>query len=166
MRSDTAVDLSVSFRNVIAAVATPVCVVTALSGRGPHGTTVGAFAALSRNPPMVVVSLARTSELLAVIRCTLRFGVNVLGSAHADWAAAFARKGGAAKFAGVPWTLDGELPRLPDTGWLACRVARLVDGGDHVLVLGDVLAAQPTDEPPLTYHCRMFGTHAALTPST
>jgi hypothetical protein len=29
-----------------------------------------------------------------------------------------------------------------------------------------VSLAQPTDGPPLTYHCRVFGTHAALTPST
>jgi flavin reductase (DIM6/NTAB) family NADH-FMN oxidoreductase RutF len=147
----------------MAAVATPVGVVTALPCGRPHGTTVGAFALLSRNPPMVVLSLARTSELLTVIRSTPRFGVNVLGSTHAGWAIAFARKGGAGKFADIPWSMDSGLPRLPDTGWLVCRVARLVDGGDHVLVLGDVTAAHAAGGLPLTYHGRMFGTHAALT---
>jgi flavin reductase (DIM6/NTAB) family NADH-FMN oxidoreductase RutF len=166
MISNHETDLHATFRDVMAAVATPICVVTALSGGRPHGTTVGAFALLSRNPPMVVLSLARTSELLAVIRSTPRFGVNVLGSTHAGWAITFARKGGAAKFAGVPWSLDGGLPRLPDTGWLVCRVARLIDGGDHVLVLGDVTAAHPASGLPLTYHGRMFGTHAALTSLT
>jgi flavin reductase (DIM6/NTAB) family NADH-FMN oxidoreductase RutF len=156
-------DLHDSFRKVMAAVATPVCVVTTLSGGRPHGTTVGAFASLSRNPPMVVLSLARTSELLTVIRSTMRFGVNVLGSTHAHWAIAFARKGGAAKFEDIPWSVDSGLPRLPDTGWLVCRVARLVDGGDHLLVLGDVTAAHAADGLPLTYHGRMFGTHAVLT---
>lgn len=155
-------DLQATFRDVMAGVATPVCVVTALSEGGPHGTTVSAFASLSMNPPMAVVSLHRMSELLAVIRLTMRFGVNILGSEHANWARAFARKGGAAKFGAITWTLDGGVPRLPGTGWLACRVAELVDGGDHVLVLGDVAAAQTAGGPPLTYHGRAFGTHAAL----
>jgi flavin reductase (DIM6/NTAB) family NADH-FMN oxidoreductase RutF len=41
-------------------------------------------------------------------------------------------------------------------------VAHLVDGGDHVVVLGDVLAAHAVDARPLTYHGRVFGTHVAL----
>jgi flavin reductase (DIM6/NTAB) family NADH-FMN oxidoreductase RutF len=44
-------------------------------------------------------------------------------------------------------------------------VHELVDGGDHVVVLGTVLAADTVAGPPLTYHGRAFGTHAALEPS-
>jgi flavin reductase (DIM6/NTAB) family NADH-FMN oxidoreductase RutF len=159
---DGETDLQATFRDVMADVATPVCVVTALFEDGPHGTTVSAFASLSMNPPMVLVSLHRTSGLLAVIRLTMRFGVNILGSEHAHWARTFARKGGTAKFGTITWTLDSGVPRLPGTGWLACRVADLIDGGDHVLILGDVAAAQAAGGPPLTYHGRAFGTHAAL----
>lgn len=74
------------FRKVMASVVTPVSVVTAMSGGEgdglPHRTTVSAFASLSMNPPMVLVSLDRASDLLALVRQTGRFGVNVLG-AHA-----------------------------------------------------------------------------------
>jgi flavin reductase (DIM6/NTAB) family NADH-FMN oxidoreductase RutF len=89
------------------------------------------------------------------------FGLNVLGHGQAQLAAAFARKGDD-KFAGVPWTEDGGAPRLDGSpGWLACTVAQLVDGGDHVVVLGDVWSAVRADGAPLTYHARTFGTHLA-----
>ena len=45
---------------------------------------------------------------------------------------------------------------------LACRVTQLVEGGDHVIVLGEVGRAATAAGPPLTYHARTFGTHAAV----
>lgn len=152
------------FRDVMAGVATPVSVITSIGAAGlPHGTTVSAFASLSMGPPMVLVSLDRGSDLLVVVRESGRFAVNVLGADQASIALAFARKGGTGKFQGVRWDLDHGLPRLPGApGWLACDVAELVDGGDHVLALGAVVAAGTSDGRPLTYHGRVFGTHTAL----
>ncbi|WP_254206016.1 flavin reductase family protein [Nocardia alni] len=147
----------------MAAVCTPVSVVTAMADGLPHGTTVSAFASLSMDPPMVLVSLDRGSDLLAIVRETGRFGLNVLGSSQSELALNFARKGGTAKFTGIGFDLEETVPRIPGAaGFLACGVARLVDGGDHVVVLGDVLTADAAGAPPLTYHSREFGTHAAL----
>jgi flavin reductase (DIM6/NTAB) family NADH-FMN oxidoreductase RutF len=151
------------FREVMAGVATPVSVVTSMADGLPHGTTVSAFASLSMAPPMVLVSLDRGSDLLALVRESGRFGVNVLGSTQSALALAFARKGGTGKFSGVRWEVDHDLPRLPGApGWLACDVAALVEGGDHVVALGTVVAAETLDGLPLTYHGRVFGTHSAL----
>jgi flavin reductase (DIM6/NTAB) family NADH-FMN oxidoreductase RutF len=148
-----------TFRQVMASVCTPVSVVTAMAGHRPHGSTVSAFASLSLNPPMVLLSLDRASELLFHIRRSLVFGLNVLHAGQAPLATAFARKG-ADKFNGVSWVLDSGVPRLEGSaGWLACRVEQLVSGGDHIVVLGRVLAARHTTAPPLTYHQRRFGTH-------
>jgi flavin reductase (DIM6/NTAB) family NADH-FMN oxidoreductase RutF len=36
------------------------------------------------------------------------------------------------------------------------------DGGDHVLALGQVVAAETFEAQPLTYHGRLYGTHARL----
>ncbi|MGP3941474.1 flavin reductase family protein [Streptomyces sp. 6N106] len=155
--------LTSAFREVMAGVATPVTVVTAMDGRRPHGTTVSAFASLSMQPPMVLVALDRRSELLALIKSSLRFGVNVLGHGQSALALAFARKGGAGRFTGVSWEVDGGVPRLSAApGWLVCEVADVVEGGDHVIALGNVLAAQAATCAPLTYHARAFGTHVAL----
>lgn len=151
------------FRDVMAGVATPVSVVTGMDDHGPHGTTVSAFASLSMDPPMVLVSLANNSELLSLVRRTGRFGVNVLASTQSALALAFATKAGSGKFDGADWQPDTGVPRLDQAlGWLVCEVQSLVEGGDHVVVLGLVVAADTTDGLPLTYHGRVFGTHAAL----
>ncbi|MFD4606013.1 flavin reductase family protein [Streptomyces sp. NPDC058464] len=155
-----------AFRDVMAGVASPVTVVTGVSEGVPHGTTVSAFTSLSLSPPMVLVSLDRGSRLLEVVRGSGRFGVNVLSSHQAGLALRFARKGGAEKFDGTEWSLVHGLPRLPEaTGWLACETETLVDGGDHVVLLGRVLSAEHRVAPPLTYHARAFGTHSMLAAS-
>jgi flavin reductase (DIM6/NTAB) family NADH-FMN oxidoreductase RutF len=157
------VDVSnTTFREVMAGVATPVTVVTAMDGDRPHGTTVSAFASLSMTPPMVLVALDRESDLLTVIRSCRRFGVNVLASNQATLALAFARKG-SGKFAEVPYEVQDGLPRIRQvTGWLACDLTDLVDGGDHLIALGTVTSACTPGGSPLTYHARVFGTHRAL----
>jgi flavin reductase (DIM6/NTAB) family NADH-FMN oxidoreductase RutF len=124
-------ELQTSFREVMAGVATPVSVVTAMGDGLPRGTG--------------------------------RFRVNVLGSDQSALALAFARKGGTGKFDGVRWEIANDLPRLPGApGWLACDVTQLVDGGDHVVALGTIVAADTVHGAPLTYHGRLYGTHAAL----
>jgi flavin reductase (DIM6/NTAB) family NADH-FMN oxidoreductase RutF len=146
----------------MAGVATPVSVVTSLADGRLHGTTVSAFASLSMEPPMVLVSLDRGSDLLACIREAGRFGVNVLGATQSALALTFARKGDG-KFDGVSWQLEHDLPRVQGApGWLACDLADLINGGDHVLVLGAVVFAETLTGRPLTYHGRVFGTHTAL----
>jgi flavin reductase (DIM6/NTAB) family NADH-FMN oxidoreductase RutF len=150
------------FRDVMSGVVTPVTVVTAMDADRPHGTTVSAFASLSLKPPMVLVCLDRDSELLALISAHQRFGVNVLRSTQAALARNFARKG-SDKFAGIDWAPVHGLPRLAGSyGWLACSVAALIDGGDHVVAFGHVLAAEAQPAEPLSYHARLFGTHRTL----
>ncbi|GAB88514.1 putative oxidoreductase [Gordonia rhizosphera NBRC 16068] len=153
--------VATDFREVMAGVCTPVSVVTAMDGARPHGTTVSAFASLSMTPPMVLVSLDRRSDLLAVLQRSRRFGVNILSHGQADTAVQFARKG-PDKFDGVSWHGSAGLPRLHGTaGWLACDLVELVDGGDHVVAYGGISEAVRSLIAPLTYHARTFGTHAA-----
>ena len=151
-----------AFRAVMATVCTPVSVVTAMAGDRPHGSTVSAFASLSLNPPMVLVSLDLGSDLLRHIRDSGAFGLNVLHDGQAALAASFSRKGDD-KFNGVSWVLAAGVPRLDGcAGWLGCVVDRLVDGGDHVVAFGRVIDAGHQAASPLTYHQRQFGTHHAL----
>src|ERR1700758_4373873 len=102
-----------AFRDLMAAVCAQVTIVPAAED-GPFGTTVSAFASLSLRPPMVVVALDRSSDLLAMLRVTGRFGVNILNSRQHLVAVRFAGKGGD-KFRDVGWTETDGLPRLNDT---------------------------------------------------
>ncbi|MEV7864401.1 flavin reductase family protein [Streptomyces hirsutus] len=153
-----------AFRDAMATVASPVAVVTAMDGRRPHGTTVSAFASLSLAPPMVLVSLDNRSHLLAIIRRTGRFGLNVLTSHQFDLATAFARSG-EDKFEGIPWSPSEDLPRLPGSvAWIAAEVDDCVTGGDHTVLLARAVTAErgAGSPSPLTYHQRSFGTHTPL----
>ena len=155
-------ELRDAFIEVMAGVPAPVSVVTAMDGDRPHGTTVSAFTSLSLVPPMILLSLDRRSDLLKLLRDGGPFGVNVLASGQSALAKAFARKS-TAKFDGIAWHREDNLPRLEGiSGWLACELSSLVDGGDHVIALGTVVTAQPGNPAPLTYHARTFGTHIAF----
>ena len=159
MTGDPAAALQTAFRAAMAGVCTPVSVITSVAGGRPHGTTVSAFTSLSMSPPMVLVSLDAGSDLLALVRRTGTFGVNVLGTGQADLALRFARKG-ADGFADVAWSEQDGAARLAGAAaWVGCRVAGVHQGGDHLIVLGDVLTAESRDVEPLTYHARTFGTH-------
>ena len=103
------------FVTALAAVCTPVSVVTSHHRDRPHGTTVSAFCSLSLDPPMVLVSLDRGSDLLAMVSESERFGVNVLAHDQGELARQFARKG-ADKFDGVEWDLHLGVPRLASEG--------------------------------------------------
>ena len=157
-------DFNESFRAAMARVCTPVAVVTTVEDGRPHGTTVSAFTSLSLNPPMILVSLDASSDLLALIRRTRCFGVNVLTRTQADLAHRFAIKG-RDKFAGVSWVAAQGSARLAaNAAWVACEVVQFVPGGDHLIVLGKVLSVEATEAEPLTYHARAFGTHMSMPP--
>lgn len=156
---DVAASLPEAFRQTMACVVTPVAVVTTVHQGRAHGTTVSAWVSLSMSPPMVLVSLDQTSRLLGHLRESRRFGVNILGADQAGIATTFASLD-QDKFGLLEWAYDAGLPRLGGlAGWLACDVAELVPGGDHVVAFGTVRAAEPGDAVPLTYHARRFGTH-------
>jgi len=150
------------FKAVMGSVCTPVSVVTAFDGTRPHGTTVSAFSSLSLTPPMVLVALDAGSELLRVLRGAQRFGINILGEHQNDVASKFAVKGNA-KFDGISWHERRGAPHILDSAcWFACDVEQLVVGGDHTVVFALVVDTDHADHAPLTYHRRVFGTHAAI----
>jgi flavin reductase (DIM6/NTAB) family NADH-FMN oxidoreductase RutF len=153
--------LDQAFRDLMATVCAPVTVITAVDETGPHGSTVSAFASLSLHPPLVTVALDRRSGLLARILATRRLGVNVLGSTDDEIALGFAAGTGADRFAGVAWRLAQGLPRLNcAAAWAACELRQVVDGGDHLLLIGLVVHAESHPAPPLVYGHRTFGTHS------
>ncbi|WP_410589275.1 flavin reductase family protein [Amycolatopsis sp. lyj-23] len=153
------------FRAVMGAVCAPVTIVTTISADGgPRGATVSSFTSLSLEPPLVGVAFDRRSALLADILAAGRFGVNLLGHGQDDLAVRFATRGADRFTADTTWFTDAGLPRLADaTGWVACALERTVDAGDHLLLFGLVTGLSGTEQPPLVYARRTFGTHSRFT---
>ena len=90
-----------------------VTIVTAKGERDtPQGVTVSAFASISLEPPLIMVSLRSTSRTAAAIHVRKAFAVHILDGSHAELATTFSQNG-TDKFRGVSysWT-PGGLPIL------------------------------------------------------
>lgn len=147
------------FRSAMRHVAAPVSVVTTQVGDVPVGTTVSAFDSLSMDPPMMTVALQVGSRLLSHLTIGLPLGINVLTHEQEALALRFAARDDR-RFDGLTWRLTDGAPELADIhAWIGLRVREMVRGGDHVVVVGDVISARQGDGRPLTYHDRTFGTH-------
>ncbi|MEU6444849.1 flavin reductase family protein [Streptomyces sp. NPDC047046] len=143
------------FRHVLGHVPTSVCVVTATGPQGPVGLTVGSFASVSLDPPLVVFYATRTSASAAAVLAAGRFCVNVLADDQEHVCASFARRG-ADRFAVGDWELTGRCaPRLAGAAaWIECELEEARPAGDHLAVLGRVreLAAAEGRRGPLVFH--------------
>lgn len=143
----------------MACFASGVTVVTTMHQRQPYGLTVSAFCSVSLEPPLVLVSLQRGSRTLTMIGQSGVYAVNVLTAEQQSLAARFAARDPYGKtFADIPHHLGIAGVPLLDTALMRveCRVAASYPGGDHTLLLGEVVAIEGPDEsfvspPLLTY---------------
>src|SRR5215208_6117376 len=142
------------FRRALSLYATGVTVVTSIGPEGPSGATANAVTSLSLDPPMMLACLDRGSRTLTSVRAQGRFGVNALAAGQEDMARRFAGKEGEPeKWQGVEWSESDELPRLPGAlMWVACELRDLIDGGVHLILTGNVLAAESREGQPLLFH--------------
>lgn len=140
--------------------ATGVAVVTASDGEGrAFGTTANAISSVSLRPPLVLVCLRRESETLAAVRATGRFAISLLGAGRRDLAERFARPATPETWRGVGHRLVDGVPVLDDTiATLECDVHELADGGDHLIVIGRVVALEHLDAQvdPLVFYRGAF----------
>ncbi|HVF12949.1 MAG TPA: flavin reductase family protein [Acidimicrobiales bacterium] len=128
------------FRQVLGHFATGVTVVTGLDTAGPVGLAVNSFTSVSLDPPLVAISVNRTSSTWPRIRTSGRFTVNILSADQEAVSRRFASGGD--RFEGVGWrrspsgspVLDGAL------AWIDATVEAEHDAGDHLLVVGRVSA--------------------------
>jgi 3-hydroxy-9,10-secoandrosta-1,3,5(10)-triene-9,17-dione monooxygenase reductase component len=142
------------FRAALGAYATGVTVVTAIGPNGPSGATANAVTSLSLDPPMMLACLDRGSRTLTSVRSQGRFGVNALAAGQEELARRFSGKDPeTAQWETVEWSESEELPRLSGALlWVACELRDLIDGGDHLILTGNVLAADSRDGMPLIFH--------------
>jgi flavin reductase (DIM6/NTAB) family NADH-FMN oxidoreductase RutF len=125
---------------------TGVVVVSYRAAGENRGLTVSSFTSVSLEPPLVLVSVARSARAAGHLG-RVPFSVNVLGASQLDLALHFA---GLARYAGeVGWRSIGDDLAPTLAGALAsfrCRPWQSYDGGDHRLHLGHVVDADVQDD--------------------
>jgi flavin reductase (DIM6/NTAB) family NADH-FMN oxidoreductase RutF len=153
------------FTEVMRALPSGVCVVTALGPGGPAGLTASSVSSLSLEPMLMVVGIKSSSSTLAATRATGSFAINVLAAEQADVAMRFAsRREGVEKYDGVPHRLEAGVPVIDDApAWLVCELQATHREGDHDLVIGRVQAMSRAPGPrrPLVTHDGRLTTVAA-----
>ncbi|WP_067932459.1 flavin reductase family protein [Alicyclobacillus kakegawensis] len=143
-----------TFRNIAGSFATGVTVVTTRRANGdPVGMTVNSFTSLSLDPLLVLVTIAKSASLFDDFAGARGFVVNIL-SATQEWVSRqFAAKG-VDRFAGVDFS-DGTLglPVLAGVlGFFECHTVQRYDGGDHLILVGEVRDGQCTNGEPLLFY--------------
>ncbi|MFG2821503.1 flavin reductase family protein [Kitasatospora sp. NPDC048365] len=129
--------------------------VVVIAAPGPGGLTVTSFTSVSLDPALVSFYLSTTASTAPAADA---FTVHLLHRGQEELARAFARSG-VDRFAGVPWTagphgtplLEGVAARL------TARRVGLHPVGDHLLVVGEVVAADAEGGEPLVHHDGGFG---------
>lgn len=152
-----------AFRAVMARFATGVSVMTSVLDGQPHGMTANALASVSLDPLLVLVCVERGTVMERYVEDGGVFALSFLSAEQAHLSNTFAnhaRPRGAAQFAGVATTTAATGSPLiqGSLGWVDCRVWSITDGGDHVIVVGEVVAlSSGVADDPLLYYRSSYG---------
>ena len=142
------------FRRALGNFATGVTIVTAVSPEGDKvGVTASSFNSLSMDPPLILWSSIKQARSCAIFESATHFSVNVLASDQMDMSNHFARQQ-EDKFAGVDWETGlGGSPIFPNcAARFQCETYSKLDGGDHWIFVGKVIAFDDLGRPPLCFH--------------
>lgn len=155
------------FKQAAGRFASGVTIVTTRNGPHLYGITCSSFLSLSLNPLLVTVSVNAHSPFLAEVRSSGHFAVSVLAEGQEDVSRYFATRGRG--------RADGEFPGVATeevrTGspvvsgalsWFDARLHALLPGGDHEILIGEVVAAGGSEGEPLLYWA---GDYRAIGPS-
>jgi flavin-dependent trigonelline monooxygenase, reductase component len=134
---------------------TGVTVVTALDAdKQPRGLTANSFTSVSLNPPLVLVCIDEKASSHPVFKASQAFGVSVLGSAQRATSNLFASKA-PNKFEQTPtFVRETGAPLVHGAvSWFDCRTHSVTQVGDHLILVGRVVAFGHDAGAPLGY-CR------------
>ncbi len=149
------------FRSLAGSFPTGVTIITARAPDGtPRGLTTQSFIGLSTEPPLMLVSIDKTSRTLAALLGARGFVINFLKTGAEEVSTVFASKSDD-KFAGVAWrpsdVADGA-PILVDAvhAYAECLTDRTLEAGDHVVIIGRVEGGAVLGGTPLLYYRRTY----------
>jgi len=144
-----------TLRDALGCFATGVTVVTCLNADGdPAGLTVNSFTSVSLDPPLLLVCIAKEAASAAPLVSAVHFAINVLQTGQQPASIRFSTRH-ENRFGATPWQ-SGEAgaPILRDSlGVFECERFAVYDGGDHHILVGQVIKASfdPRVDPLLYF---------------
>ncbi|MDQ7910101.1 flavin reductase family protein [Phytohabitans sp. ZYX-F-186] len=131
---------------------TGVAIVTAYADGAAHGMTVNSLTSVALDPPLILVCLTTGARTTTAVEASGRFAISILSARQERLAVRFARRG-EQHFDGLPLTFGAlGTPVVPDAlAQLECVVENRVPAGDHLVLIGHVLAARFRPGEPLAF---------------
>jgi flavin reductase (DIM6/NTAB) family NADH-FMN oxidoreductase RutF len=154
-----------TLRDAMGCFATGITIVTSRAPDGtPIGLTANSFTSVSLDPPLLLVSIANNAGSAEALKQASHFVVNVLQTSQQPASNRFAGKG-EDRFAATPWQ-QGEsgMPLIDGSlGSFECKRHAIHDGGDHFLLVGEIVRAQyePRRDPLLYFRGKYRRLHIA-----
>jgi flavin reductase (DIM6/NTAB) family NADH-FMN oxidoreductase RutF len=156
-RSEPSEALTRAFRDCVGEFATGVTVVTAEHDGLPAGMTLNAFASVSLEPLLVLVSLGHGSRTLRATTASGRFAVSILQREQREVALAFSERGAPFAAGQVERDREGYLTVRGAAAVLRCVVEQVLPAGDHDVVVGEVVSISHGGGEPLVFYRGRFG---------
>ncbi len=139
-----------------------VTVATTSSPDGPKGMTVSSFTSVSLEPPLVLFSVAKSSTLHDLFRDAAAYAVNFLADDQKAVSDRFAGKVQLKdRFEGLKFTKGVAGAPIIDgvRAVLECRAWKVYGGGDHSILVGEVVRARTLNSKrPLVYYSQQYTT--------
>lgn len=145
-------------RQIMGHFATGVTVVTTRDGDELAGLTANAVASLSLDPPLVLVAVDRCAHSHDVLLRGQCFAMNILAEDQIARSNQFAAPG-PKDFTGIELqTGRTGAPIFADAlAWVDCRVSEVLEGGDHNIFVGEIVAGGTREGRPLLYYGGRYG---------
>lgn len=139
-------------RKIMGRFATGVTVASTVVDGATWGMTANAVTSLSLQPPLVLMAVVRESQSRDMFAQGGCFALNILSAEQEVISNRFAFAG-PKDFSGLETiTAVTGAPILPDAiGWVDCRLRDILDGGDHDIFIGEILAGDFREAAPLLY---------------
>jgi flavin reductase (DIM6/NTAB) family NADH-FMN oxidoreductase RutF len=143
-----------ALRDAFGRFATGITIATARAPSGQlAGVTANSFCSVSLKPPLVLWCLSRAAPSQSVFVKATHFAIHVLAEDQAALSARFSRPA-SDKFAGL--ALAEGLGRTPLIDGVAalfeCRRVNRYNGGDHLIIVGQVERYRHAARAPLVFH--------------
>ncbi len=151
-----------ALRRAFSVYPTGVVALGALVDGEPLGMAVNSFTSVSLDPALVAVSAARTSKTWPRLQEAPVLGMSVLAAHHEGLSRQLASPS-LDRFAGHGWraTPEGAVHVEGAALWLTTTPYRVVEGGDHLIALYEIVEAETFDavEPLVFQQSRYRAIH-------
>ncbi|PKO17890.1 MAG: flavin reductase [Chloroflexi bacterium HGW-Chloroflexi-10] len=125
-----------------------------------HGMTVNSFTSVSIDPPLISVTLAKSTRTLQLVQQSGIFSISILAEDQVEISDRFAGRIPEEddRFAGLEYKLwEYALPVIQGAlAWMSCRVVHTYETDQSILILGQVEGVSTLGGQPLLYHERRY----------